>query len=526
MKFQEGRTVGIDLGTTFSTLAYLNEEGVPVPIVNDDGEQELPSLILLANSGHVVVGPNRMRAAMEDPDNVVERIKRHMGETEDQYKKTFDGREITPEFLSALILKKLKQDAEKQLGKIGNAVITVPYYFDDLRRKATQDAGRIAGLRVIDIINEPTAATLTYAWKDNALGKMSEKTKSRHVLVYDLGGGTFDVTVVSCAQNHFRVLATDGDVMLGGVDWNDRLLKFAAEQFQQEHGIDFRKEASALQMIRYECDQAKITLSQAEEAIISCRCAGKSSCVRVTREQLDDLTADLTQRTMDTTEGVIEQAGISTEQLDCLVMVGGSSLMPAVRKRLAAAIGISPFENISPFTAVAQGAAIHASILEAKHRKEQDGMAESLRKLLSSIKQTNVNSHGLGIVTRNPKNDKPCNYVMIPRNTKLPAEKRQKFVTNKDGQKRVHVKVLQGEAPDPSACVQIGDCRITGLPENLPKGSPVEVVYRFDESGRISVEAEEQTGCVSAKIEIERHGALDDAKIDVLADLASTYRVE
>ena len=207
-------------------------------------------------------------------------------------------------------------------------------------------------------------------------------------------------------------------------------------------------------------------------------------------------------------------------------MVGGSSLMPAVRKRLAAAIGISPFENISPFTAVAQGAAIHASILEAKHRKEQDGMAESLRKLLSSIKQTNVNSHGLGIVTRNPKNDKPCNYVMIPRNTKLPAEKRQKFVTNKDGQKRVHVKVLQGEAPDPSACVQIGDCRITGLPENLPKGSPVEVVYRFDESGRISVEAEEQTGCVSAKIEIERHGALDDAKIDVLADLASTYRVE
>ena len=159
MKFQEGRTVGIDLGTTFSTLAYLNEEGLPVPIVNEDGEQELPSLILLANSGHVVVGPNKMRAAMEDPNNVVERIKRHMGETEEEYKKTFDGKEITPEFLSALILKKLKQDAEKQLGKVGTAVITVPYYFNDLRRKATQDAGKIAGIHVIDIINEPTAAT-------------------------------------------------------------------------------------------------------------------------------------------------------------------------------------------------------------------------------------------------------------------------------------------------------------------------------------------------------------------------------
>ena len=189
-------------------------------------------------------------------------------------------------------------------------------------------------------------------------------------------------------------------------------------------------------------------------------------------------------------------------------------------------IGVAPFEDISPFTAVAQGAAIHAAILEAKHRKAQDGMADGLRKMLRSVKQTNVNSHSLGIVARNPKDDKPCNYVMIPRNTKLPVEKRQTFVTNKPGQKRVHVKVLQGEAPDPSACVQIGDCRITGLPENLPQGSPVEVIYRFDESGRISVQAEEKTGAVSATTEIERQGALDDAKIDVLADLANTYRVE
>lgn len=526
MKFQEGRTVGIDLGTTFSTLAYLNEEGVPVPITNEDGDQELPSLILLANSGHVVVGPNRMRAAMEDPNNVVERIKRHMGETEDEYKKTFDGKEITPEFLSALILKKLKQDAEKQLGKIGNAVITVPYYFNDLRRKATQDAGRIAGIHVIDIINEPTAATLTYAWKDNALGETSDTDKQRHVLVYDLGGGTFDVTVVSCTQNHFRVLATDGDVMLGGVDWNDRLLDYVADQFQQEHGIDFRATPAAAQMIRYECDQAKILLSQSEEAVISCRCEGKSFSVPVTRSQFEELTADLAQRTMDTTEGVIQQAKISVEQLDCLVMVGGSSLMPMVRERLVDEIGVAPFEDISPFTAVAQGAAIHAAILEAKHRKAQDGMADGLRKMLRSVKQTNVNSHSLGIVARNPKDDKPCNYVMIPRNTKLPVEKRQTFVTNKPGQKRVHVKVLQGEAPDPSACVQIGDCRITGLPENLPQGSPVEVIYRFDESGRISVRAEEKTGAVSAATEIERQGALDDAEIDVLADLANTYRVE
>lgn len=296
MKFKEGRTVGIDLGTTFSTLAYLDEEGLPVPVANEDGDQELPSLILLVDSGHVVVGPNRMRAAMEEPSHVVERIKRHMGETGDEYQQTFDGKEITPEFLSALILKKLKQDAEKQIGKISNAVITVPYYFNDLRRKATQDAGRIAGLHVIDIINEPTAATLTYAWKDDALGGASATEKPRHALVYDLGGGTFDVTVVACTPNHFRVLATDGDVMLGGIDWNDRLLDYVATQFQDEHRLDFRTSPAAVQMIRYECDQAKIVLSESQEATINCRYEGKSLSVIVTKDQFEELTADLVQR--------------------------------------------------------------------------------------------------------------------------------------------------------------------------------------------------------------------------------------
>ena len=526
MKFKDGRTVGIDLGTTFSTLAYIDEEGAPIPFANEDGDLEIPSLVLLADSGHVVIGPNRMRAAMEDPGHVVERIKRHMGETEEEYKKTFDGREITPEFLSALILKKLKQDAEKQLGKIGNAVITVPYYFNDLRRKATQDAGKIAGINVIDIINEPTAATLTYAWKDNALGGSSDTERQRYALVYDLGGGTFDVTVVSCTENHFRVLATDGDVMLGGVDWSDRLVDHVADQFQQEHDVDFRTSAASVQMIRYECDQAKIRLSESEETEISCRHAGKSLTVSVTRNQFEDMTADLTQRTIDTTQGVLEEAKVSADRLDCLVMVGGSSQIPVVRNRLVEAFGKTPFEGVSPFTSVAQGAAIHAAILEAKHRPEQTIMGEGLRKMLSSVRQTNVNSHGLGIVARNPKTDKPCNYVMIPRNTKLPTEKTQKFKTNKAGQRRVHIKVLQGEAPDPAACVQIGDCRVTDLPENLPQGSPVQVVYRFDESGRISVEAEEKTGGRSAKTEIERHGALDESKIDALSDLARTYRVE
>ncbi|MEK6248284.1 MAG: Hsp70 family protein, partial [Planctomycetales bacterium] len=328
MEFKEGLTVGIDLGTTFSTLAYLGEDGTPIPVTNEEGSEETPSVILVTDSGHVVVGPSRMRAAMEEPEHVIDRVKRHMGESDDQFKTTFDGKQITPEFLSALILKKLRQDAEKQIGKIGNAVITVPYYFNDIRRKATQDAGRIAGINVIDIINEPTAATLTYAWKRHELGASSTTGRARQALVYDLGGGTFDVTVVRYTPTHFRVLATDGDVMLGGIDWNDRLVDHVAEKFQEEHGVDFRDSAATLQIVHYECDQAKLALSENKEATISCRHEGNSLSMTVTRSEFEQMTADLTQRTFDTAELVLEQAKLRREDLDAVVMVGGSTMMP------------------------------------------------------------------------------------------------------------------------------------------------------------------------------------------------------
>ncbi|MFP6669422.1 MAG: Hsp70 family protein [Pirellulales bacterium] len=527
MEFKEGHTVGIDLGTTFSSLAYLSDDGTPVPVENDEGGEETPSIIVLAESGHVVVGPNRMRAAMEDPKNVVERVKRHMGEDEEEYHKSFDGRTITPEFLSALILKKVKQDAEKKIGVIGNAVITVPYYFNDARRKATQDAGKIAGLNVIDIINEPTAATLTYAWKRQELGVSKDREeKPRLVMVYDLGGGTFDVTVVRYTPTHFQVLTTDGDVRLGGVDWNDRLLDFVADEFKSEHGLDFRDSAAVKQLMEYECDQAKIALTNGLEVSIPCRYQGKTHTVDVTRDQLEEMTADLMQRTIDTAELVLEQAKIVASQLDSVVLVGGSTLMPVVSRKLEEIFGKKPYGGLSPHTSVAQGAAIHAAILEAKHRGPDSSLAENLKKMLVSVRQDNVNSHGLGIVARNPKDEQQLNYVMIPRNSKLPAEHRHAFVTNQDNQRRIHVKVIQGEAPDPAACAQIGDFYVRDLPEGLPKGSPVEVVYAFDGSGRVHVHAEDKTSGKVATIEIERAGGLDDGRIDVLTKLASEYMVD
>ena len=525
MEFQEGQTVGIDLGTTFSSIAQLDEEGNPVSILNEDDDIETPSLVLLADSGHVIVGPPRMRAAIEDPDHIVDRIKRHMGDT--RFKRTFDGKKITPEFLSALILKKLRQDSEKRLGKVGNAVITVPYYFNDSRRKATEDAGRIAGLNVIDIINEPTAATLTYAWHRNELGGTGQVGgRPRIILVYDLGGGTFDVTTVRYTPTHFQVLATDGDVQLGGIDWDERLVDYVADEFKARHDADPRESAATMQLLRNDCDLAKIELSDKADVSITCRHDGKALAVKVTQDQFVQLTADLLQRTADTTELVLKQAEIAAEDLDAVVLVGGSTLMPQVPKMLEELLGQRPYDKISPHTAVAQGAAIHAAILEIKHRGEQSELAEKVRKMLASVKQENVNSHGLGVLATNPKTHREINHVMIPRNSRLPLKVKQTFKTNRDNQARVSVQVIEGDAPDPRACSLLGKCRIAGLPEDLKKGSPIEVTYSFDSSGRITVEAKDTTSGKQATIEIERRGGLNDAEIDAYSRLANDYLVE
>ena len=524
IEFKPGHTVGIDLGTTFSTLAKLDEQGNPVPIANDEDSVETPSLILLAESGHVLVGPNRMRAAMEDPSHVVERVKRYMGSTE--FKRTFDGREITPEFLSALILKKLRQDGERRIGKIGNAVITVPYYFNDARRKATQDAGKIAGLNVIDIINEPTAATLTYAWNRGELGASSKIDRPHLALVYDLGGGTFDVTVVRYTPTRFQVLATDGDVQLGGIDWNERLVDHVAAEYQARHHVDPRLSPATLQVLRFDCDQAKIALSEQQQTKISCRHEGKAVSVPVTRQQFEEMTADLLQRTLDTSQVVLEQAKVTSGELDAIVLVGGSTLMPKVPTSLKDLTGKEPYQGLSPHTAVAQGAAIHAAILEAKYRGEQTEAAKRIRKLLGGIKQEDVNSHGLGVAAKNPKNGRTINHVMIPRNTTLPAQVSRTFVTSEDNQQRVSIKVIEGDAPDPNACSILGNCRITNLPRNLPKGSPIEVVYAFDKSGRVRVSATDKTGGQQATIEIDRQGGLSENQIQGFTLLADEYKVE
>jgi molecular chaperone DnaK len=332
--------------------------------------------------------------------------------------------------------------------------------------------------------------------------------------------------VVRYTPTHFQVLATDGDVYLGGVDWNDRLLDYVAEQFKARHGIDPRESSSTAQILRNDCDLAKVDLTTKEIVSIVCRHEGKSISVPVTREQFEEMTADLIQRTIDTTELVIEQAKIKPNELDAIVLVGGSTLMPKVPQYLEQVTGMKPYQGLSPHTAVAQGAAIHAAILEARFRGKGSDLADRVRKHLASVQQDDVNSHGLGIAVRNPRTNRLINHIMIPRNSRLPVETSQTFTTNEPNQQRVTIKVIEGDAPDPDACSLIGNCRITELPPNLPKGAPVEVTYAFGTDGRVKVRARDKTGGSEAAIEIQRRGGLDDGQIDAYANLATKYKVE
>ena len=525
MKFLEGHTVGIDLGTTYSAIAMLDHDGNPKVLQNADGRDITPSVVLL-DEDRVVVGPSFERISVANPESIVEAIKREMGNK--NFYVVYQNKKLTPEFISALILKKMKQDAEKIIGPIANAVITVPYYFNDVRRKATQDAGRIAGLNVIDIINEPTAATLAYAWSKGELGRADLKAEEKTILVYDLGGGTFDVTVVRYTPTSFRVLATDGDVMLGGLDWSKRLSDHLVEQFKRKFGVDPSEDPETMLTFHQEAEDAKRDLSSKLQVPISVYYKGNTLSVSLSRTEYERMTADLLQRTKDTTELVLQQSGVAPGTLDELVLVGGSTYMPVVEQMLREICQREPSRALAPERAVAEGAAIHAAILQARNGVNTGGIVDVVQKRLNSVKTTDVNSHSLGIKISDPKDKtRKINHIMIPKNSPIPHNVKQRFGTNTDGQQRIHVEILEGDAIDPAACELIGDFRITNLPQALPKGSPIEITYSYDGSGRISATAKELTGNNQASAEIVRDSGLNEGQItDALSTLQNEYDVE
>jgi len=524
MKFLPGKTVGIDLGTTYSALAYLDESGQPVTVPNREGGLITPSAVWVGSGEGVLVGPRAIQAAAEHPDEVAQGIKRYMG---DRRRRIPVGDiALRPEVLSAMILRKLKGDAEQRIGPIANAVITVPAYFNDTRRRATLDAGRIAGLNVLEIINEPTAATLAYAWSTGQLGRQAEADRPQTVIVYDLGGGTFDVTAVRFQGTEFRVLATDGDVRLGGMDWTRRLAEYAAERIAEQGGPDIREDQVQWERLVQRCEAAKRQLSARPHANVQLKIGERNYIVEVSRERFEELTADLLQRTRDTIEAVLDEAGLSPQQVDRFILVGGSTRMPAVIRLVRDLAGSEPYTDLSPDEAVAHGAAIHASILEAKHRGEAVPVPAELADRLRSVKQVNVNSHSLGVVARDPATGRDVNAIMIPRNTPIPATRTERFLTQVDGQRMVKIMILEGDAPDPDACTLIGQCTIADLPKGLPAGSPIEVTYSFDENGCIQVRARDLTGGREARIELLRGANLETREVDEMGRMVSALSVK
>jgi molecular chaperone DnaK len=507
------KLVGIDLGTTFSAIATLDDRGQPVTLPNRDGEMLTPSAVFL-DGASAVVGQAALDVGLEQPDKVATLIKRRMGNS--TLSRPVSGRDFRPETLSAVILRKLIQDAELRIGPVRGAVITVPAYFDDTRRKATKDAGRIAGLEVLDILDEPTAAALAYSFqrpssRDALIPDRVLPDEERTVLVYDLGGGTFDVTLVRLAHRRFQTLAIEGDVRLGGKDWDDRIVDHVAAQFQQRHGVDPRSDPQALAALAAAAERCKRTLSKLPQASITCSHAGKVLTVPLSRAEFESLTRDLLTRTRLTTQQLLRQAGLSWDGVDRVLLVGGSTHMPMTGQMLQELSGMPPDNSLAVSEVVARGAALHGGIVAA--RGEETGLAvdEGVREALGQVVEINVNSHSLGIEIK--QQEERVNDILIRKNTQLPTAASRVYRTVVENQSRVRVKVLQGEAHQADACISIGECWVDGLPPNLPRFSPIQVRCGVASNGLIDVMALDMTSGRMARTAIHRSSGLNEEEI-------------
>ena len=352
--------IGIDLGTTYSVVARLDENGRPVTLVNAEGDRVTPSVVLF-DGQDVVVGKEALKAMATEAHHVAECSKRDMGHR--VFRKVFEGQQYPPEVIEAWILNKVRNDAAAQVGPVSKAVVTVPAYFDEVRRKATQDAGYMAGIDVMDIINEPTAAAVAFGFQEGFLNAQGSSDQPRRILVYDLGGGTFDLTVMEIRGTEFVALATDGDVRLGGYDWDQRLVDIVAEGFIREHYVDPREDANSAGKLWRECEDAKRTLSARGKAQVACEHRGLTSRIEVTRQQFEEATQDLLDRTRFTTVQTLRAAGLDWADVERVLLVGGSTRMPMVRTMLQDLSGKEPDASVAADEAVAHGAALHAGLL-------------------------------------------------------------------------------------------------------------------------------------------------------------------
>jgi molecular chaperone DnaK len=493
--------VGIDLGTSFCAASYIDASGSSQMIANEEGQRLTPSVVHFSDS-RVEVGRKAWDAALVAPDRVAENAKRDMGLS--SYRQQIGGQDYPPEVIQGCILRQLRRDIIAAVGENFHAVITVPAYFDEGRRKATCDAAIMSGIPVLDIVNEPTAAALSFGELLGYLTPEGAPKESLNVLVYDLGGGTFDVTVIRLAGDEVRTLATDGDCELGGVNWDQRLAEHAESRFRAVWtDAAPLKLADKIRLLRVARD-VKHALSAHPAALFEFKQGEKEVKLPITREEFEDLAADLLERTAFTTKQAMLAGGLMWSELDRLLLVGGSSRMPAVRRALKEISGIAPDDAVHPDEAVARGAAIFARYLLGVR-----GIAGAAPQLRIS----DVNSHGLGIEGVNLQTLRAENVTLIRRNTPLPCEIKRTFVTRADNQPNVKIQLLEGESSLPGQCSQLATVTIKNLPPGLPKGTSIDVRYSLQSNGLLEVTAAVPTHGENAKIELQRERGLTDNRV-------------
>ena len=497
-----GKIIGIDLGTTNSCVSVY-EGGEPVVITNAEGNRTTPSVVGFTKNGERLVGETAKRQAITNPDRTIASIKRHMGST---YTVEIDGKKYTPQDISAMILAKLKTDAEAYLGeKVTEAVITVPAYFSDAQKQATKDAGKIAGLDVKRIINEPTAASLAYG--------LDKDESSHKILVYDLGGGTFDVSVLELGDGVFEVLATNGDTKLGGDDFDEVLMNFMADSFQKENGIDLRKDNMAMQRLKEAAEKAKKELSSAQTTnvnlpFITVNEAGPLHMnMDITRAKFDQLTAHLVERTIEPMKKAMADAGVTNSDIAKVILVGGSTRIPAVQEAVKKITGKDPFKGINPDECVSVGAAIQGAVL---------GGDEELNVLLLDVTPLSLSIETLGGVATK----------LIERNTTIPTKKSQVFSTAADNQTAVDIHVMQGEREMAAGNITLGRFQLTGIPP-APRGVPqIEVTFDIDANGIVNVSAKDLGTGKSQNITITGNTHLSEDEINAKVKEAEQYAAE
>ncbi len=474
--------VGIDLGTTNSAAAVVSAAGSTMMLADELGEVLTPSVVYFSDE-EVIVGRDASQAILFDVESVADAAKRDIGR--EFFSRPIRGKSVPPEVIEAYVLKHLKQIVENSLGEAGGSgtsdfrvVITVPAFFDERRRRATANAGKMAGLNVLDIVNEPTAAALAFGEHLGYLSTAGAVQKEQRVMVFDLGGGTFDVTIIELGPSKFLTLATDGDVRLGGTDWDKRLADYLAQKFESQYRLDPRNDRTMLQRLKRLAEEAKHSLTARRHKLVVVEFGGRKAEVNVSREQFEGLTADLVERTVHTTQDVLRQAAVTWRDIDRLLLVGGSTRMPMIARRLQELSGLVPEQSVNPDEAVARGAAIYASYLLT-----QKGL--SGHRL--SFRVVDVNAHSLGVEGVDVTTNRKQNSIVIPKNSPLPTQVTRQFVTRQPNQPSIVLKVLEGESQEPGDCITIGQAVLRDLPKHLPEQHPLEVTFAYAANGRLRV---------------------------------------